>query len=104
MKWLDAHKNAVIIKLCCDHQVKELYFFGSVLTDKFNHTSDIDVLVQFDYVDAISYFDNYMDLKDKLEFLFLRKIDLVENHGIKNPVFRKVVDREKQLIYERKKT
>jgi len=43
-----------------------------------------------------------MDFKEKLEKLFYRSVDLVENQAIKNPIFRKVVDRDKQLIYERK--
>jgi predicted nucleotidyltransferase len=48
------------------------------------------------------YVDNYFDFKEELKLLFNRPIDLVENQSIKNPVFRKVVDREKQLVYERK--
>ena len=88
--------------LCDTHKVKELYLFGSVLTDKFNDTSDIDMLIQFNPVDLLEYFDNYMDLKEKLEILFQRPIDLVENQAIRNPIFRKVIEREKQLVYERK--
>lgn len=64
-------------------------------------TSDVDLLVQFGNMDIDHYFDNYMDFKDELEDLFNRPVDLVENQAIKNPVFRKVVDREKQLVYER---
>jgi len=37
-----------------------------------------------------------------LEALFGRSVDLVENQAVKNPIFRRVIDREKQLIYERK--
>jgi hypothetical protein len=88
--------------LCETHKVKELYLFGSVLTDKFNNSSDIDMLIQFTQIDLLEYFDNYMDLKEKLEQLFLRPVDLVENQAIRNPIFRKVIEREKQLIYERK--
>ena len=40
-----------------------------------------------------------MDFKEKVEFLFNRPIDLVENQAIKNPIFRKVVDREKKLFF-----
>jgi predicted nucleotidyltransferase len=80
--------------------VKELYLFGSILTNKFVETSDVDLLVQFGNMDIDHYFDNYMDFKDELEDLFNRPVDLVENQAIKNPVFRKVVDREKQLVYE----
>jgi predicted nucleotidyltransferase len=43
-----------------------------------------------------------MDFKEQLELLFEREIDLVENQAIRNPIFRRVVDREKKLVYERK--
>ena len=43
-----------------------------------------------------------MELKEELEQLFMRPVDLVENQAIRNPIFRKVVEREKHLIYERK--
>jgi predicted nucleotidyltransferase len=89
-------------ELCDTHKVKELYLFGSVLTEKFNDSSDIDMLIQFNQVDLLDYFDNYMDLKEKLEKLLLRPVDLVENQAIRNPIFRKVIEREKQLVYERK--
>lgn len=82
--------------------MKELYLFGSILTDKFNDSSDIDMLIQFTPIDLLDYFDNYMDLKETLEELFHRNIDLVENQSIKNSIFRKVIEREKRIIYERK--
>ncbi len=90
-----------IIELCNRHHVKELYVFGSVLSDKFNTSSDIDMLIQFSKVDLLEYFDNYMDFKEGLEELFKRPVELVENQAIRNPIFRRVVDREKKLIYER---
>jgi predicted nucleotidyltransferase len=43
-----------------------------------------------------------MDLKEKLEGLFNRKVDLVENQAVKNPIFRKVLYHQKILVYERK--
>jgi uncharacterized protein len=94
-------KKIDLIDLCKKHKVKELYIFGSVLTDKFNDNSDIDLLVQFDKVDILEYFDNYMDFKEKLENLLGRTVDLLENQAIRNPIFRKVVDRNKKLVYGR---
>ncbi len=91
-----------ITELCDSHKVKELYVFGSILSNKFNASSDIDILIQFNQIDVLEYFDNYMDLKEKLELLFQRPVDLVENQAVKNPIFRKVLDREKRLVYERK--
>ena len=85
--------------LCENHKVKQLFLFGSILTDNFNDKSDIDFLIQFYDVELMNYFDNYMDFKESLEKLFNRNVDLVENQSIKNPIFRKVVDNQKQLIY-----
>jgi hypothetical protein len=90
-----------IFALCKQHRVEELFIFGSILTKKFNDSSDIDFLVQFENIDILDYFDNYMDFKEKLENLFGRPVDLLENQAIRNPIFRKVLDREKRLIYER---
>jgi len=91
-----------LIELCVNHKVDQLYLFGSVLTNQFNESSDIDLLVQFNQIELLEYFDNYMEFKEQLEALFGRTVDLVENQAIRNPIFRSVIDREKQLIYERK--
>lgn len=91
-----------ITELCDYHKVKELYVFGSILSNKFNASSDIDILIQFNPIDVLEYFDNDMNLKEKLELLFHRPVDLVENQAVRNPIFRKVLDREKRLVYERK--
>ncbi|MFZ4464616.1 MAG: nucleotidyltransferase family protein [Bacteroidales bacterium] len=101
MKVIENHRNK-IIELCDSHKVKELYLFGSVLTDKFNDYSDIDMLIQFQHIELLEYFDNYMDLKEKLEIVLERSVDLVENQAIRNPIFRQALDREKRLFYERK--
>lgn len=84
------------------HKVKELYIFGSILTPQFTDSSDIDFLVQFDTIDLVDYFDNYMGFKEKLEALFDRPADLLENQAIRNPIFRQILDRDKRLVYDRK--
>jgi len=90
-----------LISLCKQHKVKELYIFGSILTSKFNKYSDIDMLVQFDNIDILEYADNYFDFKEKLEKLLGREIDLLENQAIRNPIFRKILDRDKKIVYDR---
>ena len=37
--------------LCNKHKVAKLYVFGSVLTDQYKPTSDIDFLVDFNNID-----------------------------------------------------
>jgi predicted nucleotidyltransferase len=93
-------KNIDGIKdLCKKHKVRKLFAFGSVLTSKFKKTSDIDLIVDFQDVDLYNYADNYFDLKDSLERLFKREVDLLEDKAIKNPYMRQSIESSKQLIY-----
>lgn len=98
MNTIDQNINQ-INSLCKSHKVEKLYAFGSVLTDKFNDKSDIDLIVSFGNVDLLEYADNYFDLKFSLEDIFKRSVDLLEEKAIKNPYFKKVVEEKKQLIY-----
>ena len=85
--------------LCQQHKVKSLYAIGSVLTDKFNDDSDVDLVVDIDSDDPIDYAENYFNLKFALQDLFKRQVDLLENKAIKNPYFRDTIDKSKQIIY-----
>jgi predicted nucleotidyltransferase len=85
--------------LCKSHKVKSLYAFGSVLSDKFNDESDIDLIVNFSDVQLLDYADNYFDLKFSLEDTLKRPIDLLEEKAIKNPYFKKAIQKNMQLIY-----
>ena len=91
--------NSAISKLCKTHKVKTLYAFGSVLTDKFNEKSDIDLIVDFQVIDVLDYADNYFDLKFSLEGILKRPIDLLEEKAIKNPYFRQNINQQRQLVY-----
>ena len=98
MTLIDQHIND-IKRLCSDHKVKQLYAFGSVLTNSFNNESDIDLVVDFDPMDFSVYADNYFDFKFSLQKMFNRSIDLFEEKAIKNPYFRQHLNQQRQLIY-----
>lgn len=85
--------------LCNKHQVTKLFVFGSVLTDKFKKSSDIDFIVDFEGVDLYDYADNYFDFKKSLEKVLKRQVDLLEEKAIKNPFLKKSIDSSKELIY-----
>src|SRR5690606_31826198 len=89
----------LINSLCKFHKVDKLYAFGSVLTDRFNDRSDIDLIVSFGNVDLLDYADNYFDLKFSLENVFKRPVDLLEEKAIRNPYFKKAVEQKRHLIY-----
>ena len=91
-----------ITELCFNYNVKNLYVFGSILTEDFRESSDIDFVVEFEEIDPLEYMDNYFDVKYKLEELLGRKVDLLETQSIDNPIFKQVLDRTKALIYDRR--
>ncbi len=90
-----------IIDLCQLHKVKSLAVFGSVLTDRFNDRSDVDLLVDFESLDPdkFDYVTNFFDLQDSLESLLKRKVDLVVGSRLRNKYFINNVNRTKQVIY-----
>lgn len=66
--------------------------FGSAARDELRDDSDIDILVEFE---GTATFDRYFGLKDHLEELFGRSVDLVTEKGLKPRARRHV---EKDLI------
>lgn len=90
-----------IIDLCRRHKVKSLAVFGSILTDRFNDQSDVDLLVDFEPTDPdkFDYVTNFFDLQDSLELLLKRKVDLVVERSLRNKYFINNVNRTKQVIY-----
>ena len=96
--YLEKYKN-IISNLCKKYNVKSLYAFGSVLTDKFNDKSDVDMIVAFNQMPVENYADNYFDLKFTLQDILKRPVDLLEEQAIKNPYFLKNINNTRQLIY-----
>jgi predicted nucleotidyltransferase len=90
-----------ITSVCRQYHILTLFAFGSVLTEKFNGQSDVDLLVSFDKSEITDYFNNYFDLKYALEDIFKRKVDLVEDRPFKNPYLQKSISNTKMLIYGR---
>ena len=55
--------------------VRELFLFGSFVTDRQSPESDVDILVEFE--PSRVTFDNFMDLSFFLEELLRRRVELV---------------------------
>lgn len=98
MNIIDQYRDR-IKALCLEHKVNKLFVFGSVLTNQFKKSSDIDFVVDFKGVELYDYADNYFNLKSALEKLLNRQVDLLENSAIKNPYLKKSIDSSKQIIY-----
>ena len=99
---IDIEKVKPEIERVCRHfPVKRLGLFGSAVSRDFSQTSDVDVLVIFDAGENIDLFDTYFALKEKLEKIFEREVDLLIDRKFKNPVLRESIDRTRIVIYER---
>lgn len=85
--------------LCMTHNVKTLFAFGSVCTERFNENSDVDLLISFNAMDFGDYADTYFNLADKFEDLFLRPVDLVTEKSLSNPYLIDSINNTKTLLY-----
>jgi predicted nucleotidyltransferase len=91
------------LRLCENHNVRNLYAFGSSITDRFDENlSDIDLLIEIDNEDPIERGENLINVWDKFELFFQRKVDLLTYSSIKNPILKKNIESTKILIYDRK--
>ena len=86
-----------IVYLCNKLRVKELEIFGSATRTDFTQDSDVDVLVTFQGKNQL--FDRYFELKEGLEQIFGRRVDVIMPEAIKNPIFREQVEKERTVIY-----
>lgn len=76
--------------LAAQYGAHRLSLFGSAARDQLRPESDIDLLVDFD---GPSSFDRYFNLKDHLEQLLGRPVDLVTEKGLK-PRARQQVEQD----------
>jgi predicted nucleotidyltransferase len=93
-------RRSQVESLCREFGVRRLDVFGSVLDESFDPaTSDIDVLVDFADSPGFDYFGSYFGLKEGLEALFGRPVDVVTVTSILNPYFRDHVMRTRRFLY-----
>ncbi len=95
-----------ITDLCKKHHVNTLYIFGSAARENdFSDQSDIDLLVNFESLpittneDIFYNVENYDQLHKKLALALNRKIDLLQEGGLKNKFLKYFINKEKKLLY-----
>ncbi len=93
---IEAHLDE-IIEFCKKYSVSRLELFGSALSGEFNpERSDFDFLVE--YSEDFDY-SRYFDLKDDLETLLGRNVELVTRKYLRNPYFIYAVESTKIPLY-----
>ncbi len=97
-----AEKLPEIAALCRHFGVRRLDLFGSAVRGRFDPAnSDLDFLVEFEEMPSTSNSKAFGGLREGLEELFNRQIDLLTEAGLKNPYLRRQVEFEKRAVYPR---
>ena len=92
-------QTSQLAEVCRRYAVRELYVFGSVVTGRMHDQSDLDFIVRFESSVPTGAFDRFMGLKEALELLYGRRVDLLTLKPFRNPVFQAEVDQSKTLLY-----
>ncbi len=89
-----------IAELCRRYRVRRLELFGSAARADFEPTrSDLDFLVQFDDGERAPGLEAYFGLKEGLEALLGRPVDLIMPEAVTNPYVRADIARDRTLVY-----
>lgn len=98
---LVAEQMEELAELCRRFRVQRLDLFGSAATDRFDpQTSDLDFLVTFEPNARVGYTGTFFQLKDELEQLLGRPVDLSFDVEFRNPHFRAAVEESRTPLYE----
>lgn len=84
-------------QFCRKWRIVEFALFGSVLRDDFGPESDVDVLVSFAPEAPWSLWD-LIAMRDELEELFGRKVDLLERQSLVNPFRRHAILTTREVL------
>jgi predicted nucleotidyltransferase len=80
--------------------LKSVSLFGSINTDSFTETSDVDIVVSFDdQLDPLIRGECLLDFQIELEDNLKRKVDILNQAYVVNPVMKSVVE-EAVLIFQ----
>jgi predicted nucleotidyltransferase len=86
--------------LCRRFGVRRLDLFGSAVTGRFDPArSDLDFLVDFEPMPPSHYAKAGRGLREGLEQLFGRPIDLLTEPALVNPYLRRQIESEKHTLY-----
>jgi predicted nucleotidyltransferase len=87
-----------ILSFCHKWKITEFSLFGSVLRDDFRSDSDVDVMVSFEANAGWDLFD-IVDMKEELQAIFAREVDIVEKGAIRNPYRRESIMTHREVLY-----
>jgi len=90
-------KNTFRLILCMCTRYGRLYCQKST---NLSANYSIDFIVTLKSNDPIKYGENYFALKESLQNILSRNVDLLEFKALKEGKFLNLIDSQKQLVYE----
>ena len=87
-----------LFDFCRRWRIREMSVFGSCLREDFSPESDLDFLVRFEDAVPWSLWDLVV-MHDELAAITGRKVDLVDQDGLRNPYRRKAILDSREVIY-----
>jgi predicted nucleotidyltransferase len=94
-------KKSAIADLCKRYRVKRLDVFGSAarVSDFDLESSDADFLVEFIEEGQSSSLQVFFALRQDLEALIGRHVDLAEAAALQNPYLLAIIEQSRELVY-----
>ncbi len=93
-------RKAEIEAACRRLGVRRLELFGSAAAAEGRaRARDLDFLVDLGDFAPAEYADAYFSLRELLESLFERPVDLITEPSVSNRYFREGIDRTRRLLY-----
>jgi hypothetical protein len=93
-------RRSEVQALCRRFGVRRLDLFGSAASERSKlQARDLDFLVDFGDLPPKEYAEAYFGLREALERLFSRPVDLVTGPSIRNPFFKQRVEQTRSVLY-----
>jgi len=86
-----------IVNACHEFSLRRLDLVGSASREDFGEESDVDFLVTFEGDTRLFHRD--FGLKERLEEIFRRPVDLIEERAVRNRYVRSALLRDRVKIY-----
>ncbi|HUG11002.1 MAG TPA: nucleotidyltransferase domain-containing protein [Opitutaceae bacterium] len=96
---LESHRQEVA-EACQRFDVERLEAFGSATRANFDPaSSDVDFIVRFRSPEAPGYADRFLGLAESLEQILGRRVDLVTERSLRNPVLLRNIAPDRATVY-----
>ena len=93
-------RRSELAGLCRSLRVRRLDLFGSAAAGRFDAgSSDLDFLVELAPLPPADYADAWFALKEGLEALFGRPVELVSAGTVANPHFAAAIDASRESVF-----